>query len=630
MESDILTGKKLNQAKNNTTDEAVEEILKNAQEQLNKDMSDTARQDRMQIEKELEARKKREQERLIKDKAKADKEKAAKEKAERDRLAKEKADKEKAEKDRRAKEKADKEKAEKDRLAKEKADKEKAEKEKAAKEREEREKARRERLAKEKAEKERQQKEKAEKEKLEKEKLEKERLQKEKDLAAQEKLQQLEKNRLVKEQEEIKKFAKEWNEQEKAEKQKKALEELEKTMPKKKTDSDMGQTTRIDIQVGNKTGSQSNMNKNGLGKNQAGNKLSGYEVAASLDMSEGPIVDYDIKPPIEKKLGLTVGDVISGVLEFIWRVFKLAVLISIVTAIVGFFLSRELLIRGRNGNLHALEDMKATSTVLTNKANQDLDVTGWLKTVKREKLTMESDDGLILVARKIVQKKDSSKWVVILHGYNGSMGDIYDIAMNYYKKGYNILMPDLRASGESEGSFIGMGWLDRLDVINWIDVILDENPSAHIAIHGVDMGADTALMLSGEPIKDNIMAIVADGAYTSAWDVMKKEYHVRHEEWPVFPLMNMVNPVAKVWGGYSLKEADAVTQVSKTHVPILLIQGGQDTYVTPDMADKLNESIASAHRLVTIQSGTHEDCRYADPTTYYNSVFDFVNAHVIE
>ena len=165
---------------------------------------------------------------------------------------------------------------------------------------------------------------------------------------------------------------------------------------------------------------------------------------------------------------------------------------------------------------------------------------------------------------------------------------------------------------------------------NWIDVILDDDPSAHIAIHGIDMGADAALMLSGEPIKDNIMAIVADGAYTSAWDVMKKEYHLRHEEWPVFPLMDMVNPVAKVWGGYSLKEADAVGQVSKTHVPILLIRGGQDTYVTSDMTEKLNESIASAHKLVTIQSGTHEDCRYADPTTYYNSVFDFVNTHVID
>ena len=40
MESEILTGRKINEAKNNTTDEAVEEILKAAQEQINRDMGE--------------------------------------------------------------------------------------------------------------------------------------------------------------------------------------------------------------------------------------------------------------------------------------------------------------------------------------------------------------------------------------------------------------------------------------------------------------------------------------------------------------------------------------------------------------------------------------------------------------
>jgi len=208
------------------------------------------------------------------------------------------------------------------------------------------------------------------------------------------------------------------------------------------------------------------------------------------------------------------------------------------------------------------------------------------------------------------------------------MEDIYDIARHYTNAGYNVLMPDLRASGESEGSFIGMGWLDRLDVINWIDVILDDYPSANIVIHGVDMGGDTGLMISGEPIKSNIKAVVADGAYTSAWEVLQPEFKTRHEDWPVFPLMEMINPVAKVWGGYTLREASAVKQVEKASVPILLIQGGQDTYATPEMGDELNAAIASSHKLVTIPYGMHGDCRYADPDAYYKEVFDFLDLHV--
>lgn len=39
------------------------------------------------------------------------------------------------------------------------------------------------------------------------------------------------------------------------------------------------------------------------------------------------------------------------------------------------------------------------------------------------------------------------------------------IGKRYAEKGFNVLVPDLRAHGESEGEIIGMGWLDRLDLI---------------------------------------------------------------------------------------------------------------------------------------------------------------------
>ena len=386
-----------------------------------------------------------------------------------------------------------------------------------------------------------------------------------------------------------------------------------KVYPDTKTDGD---TKRLDIMV------NSGKNSNAAVKPSRAAK----ETAATMAVENDVIVDDSVPTPIRKE-GITVGDIIGGILEFIWTILKLAVVISVVTAIVGFFLSREMLIRGRNGNLKSLDDMQPSATVMANKDSSIDEAKEWILSAKPEKLTLESDDGYILVARQIMVNKDSDKWVIIMHGYNGSMEDVYDIALQYGKNGYNILMPDLRASGESEGSFIGMGWLDRLDVINWMDVIIAEDLSADIVLHGVDMGADTALMISGEPVKSNLKAIVAEGAYTSAWDVLQKEFKLRHEKWPVFPMMEMVNPVAKVWGGYSLREASAVKQVEKTSVPILLIQGGQDTYVTEEMASELNQAVASSHDMVVIPGGTHGYCRYADSDTYYNKVFDFVELH---
>lgn len=341
----------------------------------------------------------------------------------------------------------------------------------------------------------------------------------------------------------------------------------------------------------------------------------------------------DQKQPAGKQLPaknykMTVGEVIGSVFEGIWIGLKLVVLLTIVTAIVGFFMSRDLMIRGRSGEQISKQGMNVAAATLSTRLEERKDGKAWNETVKKEKLTMEADDGKMLVAQKIVVDKSNDNWVVILHGQNGSVEDIYDIGFRYAKEGYNILMPDLRAHGESEGSYYGMGWLDRLDVINWIDIILDEHPSANVVIHGVDLGADTALMLSGEPLKESIKAIVAEGAYTSAWEAVKAEYKARHPEWPVFPIMHMLNPVAKIWGGYTLTEANAVEQVKKTSVPILLIRGGNDTYVTEAMTEELNQAIASEHEVFTVATGTHEDCRFAEPDTYYNKVLEFVGKYV--
>ena len=350
------------------------------------------------------------------------------------------------------------------------------------------------------------------------------------------------------------------------------------------------------------------------------------ELAATME-AEAPYMVSEPAQNIEKDR-ITIGTVIGTFLEIIWTAFKLVVVVSLVVGIGGFLLTRGYIVRGRCGDRQCLASMTESSVVTENKLAEKENVKEWLKEVTREKLNMEADDEKILVARKIVTDENSKRWVVLLHGFGGSMEDMYDVAMHYAKEGYNVLLPDLRANGESEGSMIGMGWLDRLDVINWIDVLLKDYPDAEIVIHGVDMGADTALMLAGEPVKSSIKAIVAEGAYDNAWNVVKEEYKVRHEDWPTFPILNMINPVLKVWGGYSLKEADAVKQVKQADIPILYIQGDGDTYATADMTKALDQATASTHEVFTITNAIHGNCRYADSDAYYNKTFEFVGGYI--
>ena len=538
-------------------------------EEVNKLLKSAQEQLRKEIPVDLT---KEEREAIEREKRKAEELAAAKEKAEQE--AREKAQREAREREERAA-----------RIAKEKAEQEAREKaEREARERE----ARAARIAKEKAEQEAR--EKAEREAREREaraaRIAKEKAEQE----AREKAEREAREREAREREaRAARIAKEKAEQEAKEKAEREVRERE------------GRAARIDREK--------------------------QEEEAAATVMEDPYV-LPAREVGEDKERITVGRVIGTFFEAIWTLFKLVVVVSVVVGVVGFLLSRNYVVRGRCGDRQSLAVMAESSEALQNHMQEKENVKTWLSSVKREKLHMEADDGKILVARQIIVDDNAKQWAVILHGFNGSMEDVYDVAMHYVKEGYNVLLPDLRACGESEGSLIGMGWLDRMDVINWMDVVLKDHPDAEIVIHGVDMGADTALMLSGEPLKSSVKAIVAESAYTSAWEVVKTEYKVRHEKWPTFPILNMVNPVLKIWAGYSLKEADATKQVKNATVPILLIQGGKDTYTTESMASQLDHAIASPHELLMIPNGVHGDCRYADPDTYYNKTFEFVGGYV--
>ena len=53
----------------------------------------------------------------------------------------------------------------------------------------------------------------------------------------------------------------------------------------------------------------------------------------------------------------------------------------------------------------------------------------------------------------------------------------------FIRFGYNVLMPNLRAHGETEGKYITMGWIDRLDILKWIDYLNNEYGDIKIILY---------------------------------------------------------------------------------------------------------------------------------------------------
>ncbi|MBD7914427.1 alpha/beta fold hydrolase [Clostridium sp. Sa3CUN1] len=262
-----------------------------------------------------------------------------------------------------------------------------------------------------------------------------------------------------------------------------------------------------------------------------------------------------------------------------------------------------------------------------NKEKSKEDVLNWLKNVKTEDTTIQSEDGLNLWGKLYFQDEKSDKWVIIAHGYTSSHEDVQPIALNFYNKGYNVLTPDMRAHGNSDGKYIGMGWLDRKDMLLWIDYILSLDNNSQIVLYGESMGGATVMMTSGENLPSNVKAIVEDCGYTSVEEMFGAQLYERFGL-PKFPILNAAEIVTSIKAKYNFHEASALEQVKKSKTPILFTHGGNDTYVPTEMVYRLYEAANCEKDILIIDGAGHGSAPDVDPKTYYDKVFSFLDKYI--
>ncbi len=222
------------------------------------------------------------------------------------------------------------------------------------------------------------------------------------------------------------------------------------------------------------------------------------------------------------------------------------------------------------------------------------------------------------------------RWAIVIHGYRSSheSDSVLDMAQHYYDAGFNVLTPDLRASGWSDGDYVGMGWLDRLDILDWVDWILAQDADAQIVIHGVSMGAATTMMVAGEETPDAVVAFVEDCGYTSVWDVFSSELS-RRFGLPEFPLLYSASALSGVMAGYSFEEASALEAVARSEKPMLFIHGTADDFIPFDMMGQLYDAKATGDKEMLVSEGAgHGEAMYELGDAYWDTVLGFVNRYV--
>jgi len=251
----------------------------------------------------------------------------------------------------------------------------------------------------------------------------------------------------------------------------------------------------------------------------------------------------------------------------------------------------------------------------------------WINHQSFEELEINSFDGLLLKAKLLKTSHDSDKVVVAIHGYRMNNLKEYGKYLKFYHDlGFHILLPDNRAHDQSEGKYIGFGWLDRLDCIQWIYKIKKYfNKPLQIVLHGISMGSATVLMASGEKLPNDVKCIISDCGYSSM--IEEVQYVVKQTPFPNF-IVKPATWLSKYRAGYNFKEASTIQQIKKSKTPTLFIHGDKDDFVPTNMVYDLYEVCPCQKELLIVEGANHAESYSVNPELYKKTVTSFIQQFV--
>ncbi len=249
----------------------------------------------------------------------------------------------------------------------------------------------------------------------------------------------------------------------------------------------------------------------------------------------------------------------------------------------------------------------------------------WMEKQTMEDMFIRARDGIRLHAFYLAAAEPSKKLVILHHGFTSHAADNATHAKFFHEQGYEVLLLDLRAHGESEGDYVGFGILDRFDTLEWVRCGRKRfGADVKVVLHGTSMGGATALMALGLPeIQETVSAVIADCAYTSPADiishVIQKDYHL-----PPAPIIALTSAYSQSAAGYRFDTCSTLDALKDNRVPVLFIHGKEDKFVPTWMSEKNFNACSCKKRLLLVDKAGHGFSALENPSLYEQAEKEFL------
>lgn len=245
----------------------------------------------------------------------------------------------------------------------------------------------------------------------------------------------------------------------------------------------------------------------------------------------------------------------------------------------------------------------------------------WYDPLEKTDYTVTSYDGYVLHAQFVKNPNETSRYILISHGYTDNRFGALKYGRMYLQQGFSLIVYDLRGHGLNEPTFCTYSARERKDLLYMIQDSRERYPDAVLfGIHGESLGAATSIAVLEE--KPPIDFVVADCGFGDIASVLKGGMKAMHM--PAF-LVDVASVCAKIRFGFSFSDMRPIDSLKDNRIPILFIHGAKDDFILPEHSEKMKDATKGYAELHLIADAGHAMSILTDPVAYENDVSHFLN-----